>query len=92
MNYEISPQIKQTDQESFSVIVCCQETFEAVVERRMMNKLLSVMDNQDHPVHYTLDRERGVFSRRLTQLRCLKELQEILLTQSHHIEQLISPL
>ena len=34
-----------------SVIGCKQDTFEAVVERRSLNKLLSIMDNPDHPLH-----------------------------------------
>ncbi len=45
-----------------SIIGCRQETFEAVVERRTLNKLLSTMDNQDHPLHHILDRQRSVFS------------------------------
>ena len=34
-----------------SVIGLKPDTFEAVVERRTLNKLLSIMDNPDHPLH-----------------------------------------
>ena len=56
-----------------SIIGCRQDTFQSVVERRTLNKLLSIMDNPDHPLHHTIDRQRSTFSRRLRQLRCLKE-------------------
>lgn len=44
-------------------------TFEAAVERRTLIKLFSVIDNQGH----TLDRHQSVFSKRLRQLRFLKD-------------------
>ena len=56
-----------------SVIGVKPDTFEAVVERRTLNKLLSIMDNPDHPLHHTLDRQRSSFSNRLIQLRCHKD-------------------
>lgn len=34
-----------------SVIGCKPDTMEAVMERRMLNKLLSILDNTDHPLH-----------------------------------------
>ncbi|KAI3355030.1 hypothetical protein L3Q82_017846 [Scortum barcoo] len=45
------------------------ESFETVVERRMLNRLLSIMDNDQHPLHHTVDRQRSTFSHRLLQLR-----------------------
>jgi len=46
------------------------ESFESVAERRTLNKLLSIMDNEEHPLHLTLVRQRSSFSDRLLQLRC----------------------
>lgn len=37
-----------------------------------INKLLSILDNQDHPLHHTLGRQWSVFSKRLKQL-CFRE-------------------
>lgn len=34
------------------------DPFDTVVEKRMLNKLLSIMDNEKHPLHHTLDRQR----------------------------------
>ena len=42
-----------------SVITCKQETFEAVVERRSLNKLLPITANPDHPHHPTLVQQRS---------------------------------
>lgn len=56
-----------------SVIGCKQDSLEAVVERRILNKLLSIMDNPDHPLHHTLDKQLSSFSNRLIQLRCHKD-------------------
>ena len=56
-----------------SVIGCKMDEFEAVVERRTMNKLLSIMDNPDHPLHLTPDRQRSAVSNRLMQRRCHKD-------------------
>lgn len=45
--------------EAGSVIGFKQETFEAVVDGRTLNKLLSIRDN---PLHHTLDRQQSSFS------------------------------
>lgn len=47
--------------------------FETVVERRMLSKLLSIVDNEEHPFHNTLDRQRSTFSNRLLQLHCRRD-------------------
>ena len=47
-------------------------TMQAVVERRMLSKLLSIPDNPEHALHPLLDRARSSFSNRLIQLRCHK--------------------
>ena len=39
-----------------SVIGCKPDTFEVVVERRALNKLLSIMDNQEHRLHHLVNR------------------------------------
>ena len=44
-----------------------------MVERRTLNKLLSIMDNDQHPLHHTVDRQRSTFSHRLLQLRCRRD-------------------
>ena len=49
------------------------ETFESVMSRRSLNKLLSIMDNPDHPLHNTVQGQRSSFSNRLIQFRCHKE-------------------
>ncbi|KAM4588018.1 RNA-binding protein Raly isoform 3-T4 [Odontesthes bonariensis] len=46
------------------------ESLETMVERRTRKKLLSIMDNIQHPLHHTVDRQRSTFSHRLLQLRC----------------------
>ena len=56
-----------------SVIGCKPDTVESVVERRTLDKLLSIMDNPEHPLHHLLDRQRSTFSNRLIQLRCHKD-------------------
>lgn len=44
--------------EACSVIGLKQETFEAVVDGRTLNKLLSIIDN---PLHHTVDRQQSSF-------------------------------
>ena len=49
------------------------ETFESVMSKRSLNKLLSIMDNPSHPLHKILQGQQSSFSNRLIQLRCHKE-------------------
>ncbi|KAL3050687.1 hypothetical protein OYC64_012664 [Pagothenia borchgrevinki] len=56
-----------------SVIGIKLDPFEAVVERRTLNRLLSIMDNPTHPLHLQLDSQRSSFSNRLLQLPCHKD-------------------
>jgi len=44
-----------------------------VSERRMLSKLLSIMDNASHPLHSTLASYQSTFSRRLRVPRCTTE-------------------
>ena len=49
-----------------SVIGCKQDRkLEAVIERRTLKKLLSIMDNSLYPLHFTLVRQQSTFSKRL---------------------------
>ena len=41
--------------------------------RRTLNKLLSIMDHDQHFLHHTVDRQRSSFSNRLLQLRCQRD-------------------
>ena len=56
-----------------SVIGCKLDTLENAVERRTLNRLLSIMENPEHPLHQLLDGQRSTFSNRLIQLRCRKD-------------------
>ena len=47
--------------------------FKTVVERRTLNKLLSIMDKNQHPLHHTVVRQRSTFSHRLLQLCCRRD-------------------
>ena len=40
---------------------------------RALNKLLSIMDNHEHPLHHLVDRQGSTLSNRLAQLRCHKD-------------------
>ena len=57
----------------FVMIGCKPDTVEGVVERRTLDKLLSIMGNPDHPLHHLLDGQRSTFSNRLIQLCCHKD-------------------
>ncbi|KAK0147391.1 hypothetical protein N1851_013140 [Merluccius polli] len=56
-----------------SVLGLRLESFESVVERRTLKKLLSIIDNDQHPLHHTVVRQRSTFSHRLLQLRCRRD-------------------
>lgn len=43
--------LKKPIEKASSVIGCKPDPMEAVMERRMLNKLLSILDNSDHPLH-----------------------------------------
>ena len=56
-----------------SVLDCPLETIEQVGERRMLAKLISIMDNTSHPLHGTLRALSSSFSSRLLHPQCKKE-------------------
>lgn len=64
---------EQTDQEGRLCVWLNLDTLEAVVERRTLNKLLSILGSSHHPLHPLMDRQRSRFSDRLLQLRCHKD-------------------
>ena len=48
-------------------------SLEVVMERRMVQKLLSIMDDNTHPLHNLVSKQKSVFSGRLRQLSCRKD-------------------
>ncbi|KAI4875625.1 hypothetical protein NFI96_009276 [Prochilodus magdalenae] len=56
-----------------SVIGLKLDTLEVVADKRTLNKLLAVMDNASHPLHYAVEKQWSMFSGRLRQLCCAKE-------------------
>jgi len=49
------------------------DSLEAVVERRMRDKLKSILDNPSHPLHDELWQMRSTFRHRLIPPRCKTE-------------------
>lgn len=67
-------QHQQTDQEGrIHHWVANWTPMEAVVEKKTLNKLISVVDNPDHHLHPLLNRQRSSFSNRSLQLRRHKD-------------------
>ena len=56
-----------------SVLGTALEPRESVVERRMLHKLLNIMDNTIHPLRNLRVRQQSVFSWRLLWLSCNKD-------------------
>ncbi len=56
-----------------SVLGTNLDSVSVVAERRMLNRLLAIMDNPSHPLHNTLARQRSSFSNRFTLPRCTTE-------------------
>ena len=48
-------------------------SLEVVMERRMVQKMLSIMDDNTHPLHNLVSKQKSVFSGRLRQLSCRKD-------------------
>lgn len=69
---------------AISVIGCKPDTFEVVVERRTLNKLLSIMDNPDHPLHHLLDRQWSTFKQTGSASLSQGPIQEIFPAQSNN--------
>jgi len=49
------------------------ESFDTVVEKRTLNKLLSIMHNNQHPLHHAVVRQWSTFSHSLLQLCCRRD-------------------
>lgn len=56
-----------------SVLGCPPETIQEVGERRMLAKLISIMDNTSHPLHETVRALSSSFSGRLLHPQCKTE-------------------
>ena len=48
--------LKELIKKNGSIIGCKPYTFEVVLERRTLNKLLSITNNPEHPLQHVLDR------------------------------------
>ena len=46
------------------------ECLTTVAERRTLSRLLTILDNDHHPLHRTYNRQRSIFSCRLLSLSC----------------------
>ena len=55
-----------------SVLGLRLQSFESVVERTL-KKRFSIIDNDQHPLHHTVVRQRSTFSHRLLQLCCRRD-------------------
>lgn len=53
-----------------SVLGLKLESLETVVESKMLNEIFPIIDNDQHPLHHTVDRQQGSFFHRLPQLSC----------------------
>ena len=52
-------------------VVCTEpESLTCVAERRALSRLLSIMDNPEHPLHSTIQRQGSSFSSSLLSLHC----------------------
>lgn len=56
-----------------SVIEVELDSLEKESERRMLHKLLDILDNGSHPLHSTLEEYRSDFSGRMRPTRCSTE-------------------
>lgn len=56
-----------------SVLGCPLDSVEEVVDRRMLAKRTSIMDNSSHPLHHTVKTLSSSFSARLLHPQCRKE-------------------
>lgn len=56
-----------------SFLGCTLDSTEEVVDRRMLAKLTSIMDNSSHPLHYTVKTLSSFFSARLLLPQCRKK-------------------
>ncbi len=58
-----------------SVVGAELDTLTSVAEKRILGKILSILDNVQHPLHQTFSRQRSSFSDRLLFLVCCSALQ-----------------
>ena len=53
-----------------SVVGKVLEGLTSVAERRALSRLRSIMENPEHPLHSTIERQRSSFSGRLLSIQC----------------------
>ncbi|KAL6109546.1 uncharacterized protein ACO6RY_12648 [Pungitius sinensis] len=53
-----------------SVVGAELECITSVADKRTLTKLLTIMDNGNHPLHSTISRQKSLISRRLRSLPC----------------------
>ena len=56
-----------------SVLGVTLEPLELIVQKRMLHKLMKMMEDSSHPLHDTVIKQQSVFSERLLQVRCKTE-------------------
>merc|ERR1712035_214296 len=56
-----------------SVLGVALEPLELIIQRRMLQKLIKIMEDSSHPLHNTVKKQKSVFSERLVQVRCKTE-------------------
>lgn len=68
-----SRRLDQLIRRTCSVLGCPIEPVEVVGERKMMAKLLSILESDSHSLKHTLSELRSSFSERLIHPQCVKE-------------------
>merc|ERR1712035_150234 len=56
-----------------SVLGVALELLEVIIQRRMLQKLMKIMEDSSHPLHNSVKKQKSVFSERLVQVRCRTE-------------------
>ena len=56
-----------------SVLGVALEPLEDIIQRRMLQKLIKIMEDNSHPLHNSVKKQKSVFSERLVQVRCRTE-------------------
>ena len=56
-----------------SVLGVTLEPLELIIQKRMLHKLMKIMEDSSHPLHNTVKKQQSVFSERLVQVRCKTE-------------------
>ena len=68
-----SKKIKKLIRKASSVLGTALEPLELTVERKMLQKPLTLLDNRAHPLHNPIQKQLSFFIWRLIQLHCNKD-------------------